>query len=90
MSTKGLVLRLQRTEEQLQTLKILSSCYEFENIDDYLHYVLDRGVAADVELFNRAAAEHNARLAANQEGTANADASAVSASAEEPKDETRS
>lgn len=63
-SKKGLVLRVYRTEEELAVLKTLSLCYNFQNIDDYLHFVIARGVEKDIEDFNKWSRENNLNTAA--------------------------
>ena len=69
MSQRSLTVRISRSKEEWESIKVLSLCYEFHGdsgIMEYLQYVLDRGLAEDADKYNRAAEEHNARLAAEK------------------------
>lgn len=76
---KSLNVRVYKTTEQLNHIKILSLCYDFENITDYYSWLIERGLESDAEKYNRAAAEHNERLQAERQTAGISDFEAVQA-----------
>lgn len=61
-STPSIVLRLSFPQEELAVLKTLAVGYQFDNINDYLHFALKRAVSEDVVMYNDHVKEYNDKL----------------------------